>query len=392
MTPFEPDESRRVDEAVAAVRDLPVPPGPPPYAVERVLAAGAAAGFQPRRVSLLERIALMDRKYKMSAAAVFCVVTALAVWVLLPTPGSVAWADVVQRLNEVKTVAFKVTIAAPDGQTMVFRNRVRQPDRMRMETDKPLPVTNIVDMTAGKMMVLVHPEKVAQPVDVGDQLRTNPGTQDWFGRIKKLLDAPREEIGRREVSGVRAVGYKVSRGKETMTVWIDPATDLPVEMDFRAFAGGSTITVSDWEFDRPMDESLFELKAPEGYALREPMNMSRGGSLEDVAATLKLWVDARGGTFPDDLAPTSFTRDYKQPADEKEQQRVAQILGKGFMFLGQHRNAVYAGKGVKLNAPDTPVYWYQPKGAKTYKVLYADLTVRDVEPEALPGTRPTTGR
>ena len=37
------------------------------------------------------------------------------------------------------------------------------------------------------------------------------------------------------------------------------------------------------------------------------------------------------------------------------------------------RNLHYAGNGIKRDAKDRPIFWYQPKGAKTYRVLYADL-------------------
>ena len=37
----------------------------------------------------------------------------------------------------------------------------------------------------------------------------------------------------------------------------------------------------------------------------------------------------------------------------------------------------YAGKGVSLGAADKPIFWYRPKDAKKYRVIYADLSVRE---------------
>ena len=42
-------------------------------------------------------------------------------------------------------------------------------------------------------------------------------------------------------------------------------------------------------------------------------------------------------------------------------------------------DAHYAGKGVKLGEPDRPIFWYKPEGAKTYRVIYADLSVKEAE-------------
>jgi hypothetical protein len=44
----------------------------------------------------------------------------------------------------------------------------------------------------------------------------------------------------------------------------------------------------------------------------------------------------------------------------------------------------YAGKGVKLGDAQTVIFWYQPKGSQTYRVIYGDLSVKDVAPNDLP--------
>ena len=47
----------------------------------------------------------------------------------------------------------------------------------------------------------------------------------------------------------------------------------------------------------------------------------------------------------------------------------------------------YMGKGVKLGDKDRIVCWYKLKDAKapkTYRVVYGDLSVKDVAPEDLP--------
>jgi len=44
----------------------------------------------------------------------------------------------------------------------------------------------------------------------------------------------------------------------------------------------------------------------------------------------------------------------------------------------------YAGKGIKLGDADKAIFWYQPKGSQTYRVIYGDLHVEDVAQENLP--------
>jgi hypothetical protein len=47
------------------------------------------------------------------------------------------------------------------------------------------------------------------------------------------------------------------------------------------------------------------------------------------------------------------------------------------MHLSPNADAHYVGKGVSFGAADTPIFWYRPNGAKKYRVIYADLSVRD---------------
>ena len=64
----------------------------------------------------------------------------------------------------------------------------------------------------------------------------------------------------------------------------------------------------------------------------------------------------------------------------------------GLLFTTQlppEADAHYAGKGVSLGAADTPIFWYRPKDAKKYRVIYADLSVREAEtPPSVPDAQP----
>jgi hypothetical protein len=44
----------------------------------------------------------------------------------------------------------------------------------------------------------------------------------------------------------------------------------------------------------------------------------------------------------------------------------------------------YIGKGVKLGDEERIVCWYKLKGSDIYRVVYGDLSVRDIAPEDLP--------
>jgi hypothetical protein len=48
------------------------------------------------------------------------------------------------------------------------------------------------------------------------------------------------------------------------------------------------------------------------------------------------------------------------------------------------RDWSYTGAGVKFGDADTAIFWYQPQGSDTYRVIYGDLSVKDIAPEDLP--------
>jgi hypothetical protein len=70
------------------------------------------------------------------------------------------------------------------------------------------------------------------------------------------------------------------------------------------------------------------------------------------------------------------TEEFRQAQFSELQQRV----DRGLQFangLPPSADAHYVGKGVSFGAADTPIFWYRPKDSKNYRVIYADLSVRD---------------
>jgi integrase len=52
-----------------------------------------------------------------------------------------------------------------------------------------------------------------------------------------------------------------------------------------------------------------------------------------------------------------------------------------YMMLKPENDSHYVGGGVKLGTPDCPILWYKPTGADKYRVIYADLSVKDMMPD-----------
>ena len=73
------------------------------------------------------------------------------------------------------------------------------------------------------------------------------------------------------------------------------------------------------------------------------------------------------------------TAEAKEAGNRKFMEARQQIQ-RGFEFADQlppGADMRYAGKGVAPGAADTPIFWYRRTDANKYRVIYADLSVRD---------------
>ena len=72
--------------------------------------------------------------------------------------------------------------------------------------------------------------------------------------------------------------------------------------------------------------------------------------------------------------------------------RQKQMRGVTFyMMLKPENDPHYVGGGVTLGTPDRPILWYKPTGAEKYRVIYADLSVKELAPDdvkKLPEAKP----
>jgi hypothetical protein len=117
----------------------------------------------------------------------------------------------------------------------------------------------------------------------------------------------------------------------------------------------------------------------------------------DLVESLRAFAECNDGQFPDEFTHAAKRRIARQFDSLPDSVQGAFLnksvaIGNGLALVQNDEygsNWHYAGKGVKLGQPTTPIFWYQPKGAATYRVIDADLKVRTVQPETLPAVPST---
>jgi hypothetical protein len=125
---------------------------------------------------------------------------------------------------------------------------------------------------------------------------------------------------------------------------------------------------------------------------------------KDVVELLRRYADMENGPFPDSLTDQSvilkitlepmrrLEKKTKTQTDEKAAekemmktlQEAGEVSGRMSKFLLENPGWKYAGKGIKLGDAQTPIFWYVPKNSKQGRVIYGDLSVRDVPADQLP--------
>jgi hypothetical protein len=165
-------------------------------------------------------------------------------------------------------------------------------------------------------------------------------------------------------------------------------------------SGPTTYTMTDIVFDIELDESLFNLEIPDGYTVRTMQVDASEPTEKDLLEMFHIWAEHMDGNLPSVLdmnASMEFVKyqrkkmkeEGQEPSEESvlELQKTIMKMSRGGIFvqkLPTDSNWHYAGENVRYGDADTAVFWYRPEGSETYRVIYGDLSVKDVTPENLP--------
>ncbi len=311
-----------------------------------------------------------------------------------------AYAEVVERLQNARTLTY--TVESNSGieymPSITMEIAFKEPGYMRMST--PNGYVSIIDSIQGKGLTILPPKKQFIEMEISN-LQNDPAQQN-INVIEKLRSLPEradEQLGTREIDGREVQGFRITEEGLIKTVWIDIQTrDLVlVEMEFLN-APGMSGTMSNFQFDVVLDDSLFNLTPPDGYTRLDVQVDTDEVSEENLVEFLRLWTTwVRDSSFPPTLDPTKLANSSMEMAakgrfvdeqvSEQEQHEKVFKMTRGLMFLlkmSPDSNWRYAGENVKFGDAQTAIFWYRPQGSQTYRVIYGDLSVRDVAPENLP--------
>lgn len=372
--------------------------------VDRRILADALADLQQRRQDravrprpALGRVLMRNTTVKIAVAAAVVIALLLGLQFLgNPLGSNLTFAQVVQPILSARTVAVD-TIVGQDESGPTIHDVVKG-SRIRRTMSGAEDVA-IIDLESGRMLTLDPQQNAAVYVDI--QGPVQEGTKSYLGLVREIVtrmngapDLPVTQLGRQTIEGREALGLKVSEANTELTIWADVRTSRPVRIEVRQ--GQSFTVLKNIQFDVPVEDSLVSLEVPAGYTLHETtLDMSQF-SEQDFVEALRLWAQLMlDGQFPESLRLEDLMGQMHQigekierldiPSPEKTQLGLKLWRGYTFFHVVAHDGVYrYTGQGARLGEAQRPIFWYQPPGSATWRVIYADLSVRDATPENLP--------
>jgi len=349
----------------------------------------------PRELNLW-RVIMKSGMTKLAAAAVVMVTIVVGISFFLGRGTSIAFADVVQPILNARTAVMDILVG-PEGRQEVIHDEVMG-SRIRRTVSGVGGTDIIIDLEQMKVLGLTHADKTAVYVELeglGNMQNYLELLQDIVARMQDKEEYQVENQGLQEFEGQEYIVFVAENDKEPIAIWVDPETALPVRIEQRT--PNMQIVCDNLQFDVALDESRFSMEVPDGYVVKQAGGIDfKNPSESDFVETLRIWAEIiEDGHFPDSInledvvkiGPKIDQAFKRENLTKQQQTEIAMRWGQGLVFIrffkgqGQWH---YAGKGVELGDGDTPIFWYQPKGSEIWRVIYGDLTVKDVAPENLP--------
>ena len=342
----------------------------------------------------------MKSKITKLATAAAVIIAALVGFHYLGGSTSNVYADVAERLQKARTLLYTATSStAIEGMPpMRMEIAFKEPGYMRITM--PGGYVSVMDCLKGKALSIIPERKQFIEMEISNL--PGDGGRRQFETIEKLRSLPEradQVLGETEIDGRIVQGFRVGEEGMTYNVWIDPKSRELVKVDVE-FDGAPQMsgTMTNFRFDAELSDELFSIAPPDSYTrLAIQVDGSEAGE-NDLIEFLRLWTTwTKDSTFPPTLNPAELSKASMemvkagkfgpgQTTDQQQYQDTMKVT-RAMMFvmkLPTESNWRYTGQNVKSGDASKAVFWYQPKGSATWRVIYGDLSVKDVAPENLP--------
>jgi len=259
---------------------------------QRIL-GDAADALQKQQILIQPRHSIWRQimKNKLSwfsvAAATVLVIIGLMQWHEPIVAASTAYAAAVETLKQARTFSCIESFTAgyqdeeKEGTYLLKQQFLfKEPDLKRHVTlTSPWPryvgEVSISNFAKRQRLVLRPAEKTARLYSIETdytidnrtgQLKLTQLSTDLRDRLLKLTQGTVKDFGRVDLDGQKLRKLESYKGERVTSMWIDPRTGYPVQIEHRWTHGRrKPVLYSSIQIDTPVDEQLFSLDPPEDY-------------------------------------------------------------------------------------------------------------------------------
>jgi outer membrane lipoprotein-sorting protein len=312
-----------------------------------------------------------------------------------------AFADVVTAVRNASTVSYTTVITPKNGPASQYKNYHKGALTRVVHTDGSYSVTDMADQ---KMLMVQPATKTAIVTHLGSKPENAPAMGDSIIAWLKTAETTGKAVGEKTIDGVRTLGFQADFGATTMTLWGDPQTKLPVQIEAVIGSPSEPIqtVMREFVFNAPLEDALFSTTIPAGFQIKEAKQPAVDYAAlvklppeEHVVRILKFYAKLNDGAFPEridgpelvaKITSSAGEKKIEDPEFMKEFTTLSGSMGATWTFRQSLNKFGYLGTA-HLNDADSIVFWYLPKGAEKYRVVFADLAIGDVTEEKLPKVR-----
>ncbi len=221
----------------------------------------------PSRRHILWSDIMKSKITKLAAAAVIIIAVLIGINQLGGSidGASVAWAQMVEQINSYTKYKCRQRVVreqGPEFPTMQVYHLNLSLRRQEVEDGS----IHIIDMRGtDAITVELYPDQKKATVTklLGFGPRKDPHIIEM---VKQFEQESTERLGTKEVDGKILQGFRhVPNEHNDFTVWVDPKTKLPVEIELVHTQRGQTLFLDEFEFDFELDPSSFSTDIPDGY-------------------------------------------------------------------------------------------------------------------------------
>jgi len=229
---------------------------------------------------------MRNRMAQLAAAAAIIAAVSIGLYHVGVSPdgASVAWGEVLAKVENVPAVTYKMKLKMtyPEGRQWVDESDiyVSKEYGSRIDSYQEGQLYMIKHLVpARKIAYIIHPQlKRYMERTLSDEQAAAMGEQqDPKQWLKWILSWDYTKLGRSEIDGVAVEGIEAKReDKETMRLWVDVKTNWPVriESEGQMMNEGqlrpSHMVMDHFQWDAEIDPSLFEPDIPADYTLSPP--------------------------------------------------------------------------------------------------------------------------